>query len=126
VGGSPTQGGPDRVGIVEALGLEETLFLRQGPWRRRMWITAAVDIRNSEQKMTGLLQAGDPRGEVQAAWRAKETLRGICQTTPHLPPTPEGGQCTRPLTAELQGRPCSPEVNQLGRTPASSVSGGVD
>ena len=36
----------DRVGIVEALGLDETLFLRQGPWRRRMWITAAVDIRN--------------------------------------------------------------------------------
>ena len=36
----------DRVGIVEALGLDETLFLRQGPWRRRMWITAAVDVRN--------------------------------------------------------------------------------
>ena len=36
----------DRVGIVEALGLDETLFLRQGPWRRRIWITAAVDVRN--------------------------------------------------------------------------------
>ena len=36
----------DRVGTVETLGLDETLFLRQSPWRWRMWITAAVDIRN--------------------------------------------------------------------------------
>ena len=37
----------DRVGEVEALGLDETLFLRQGPRRQRMWVTSAVDIRNS-------------------------------------------------------------------------------
>ena len=37
----------DRVGEVEALGLDETLFLRQGSRRRRMWVTSAVDIRNS-------------------------------------------------------------------------------
>ena len=93
MGGSPTQGGPDRVGIVEALGLEETLFLRQGPWRRRMWFTAAVDIRNSEQKMTGLLQAGDPHGEVQAAWRAKKSSgESIKPTTP-------------PKAANTPGRP---------------------
>ncbi len=210
----------DRVGIVEALGLDETLFLRQGPWRRRMWITAAVDIRNrrlidvfpgkdakgavrwlldqpawwrekirwatldlsgayraaynqalpnavqiadpfhvvrlanlcldrvrrrvqeetlghrgrkdddlyrirklltlarerldprSEQKLTGLLQAGDPRGEVQAAWHAKETVRGIYQTS-H---PGEGDEYNRLLAAELQDQSCSPELNQLGRT----------
>ena len=37
----------DRVGTVEALGLDETLFLRQGSRRQRMWVASAVDIRNS-------------------------------------------------------------------------------
>ena len=66
----------------------------------------------SEQKLTGLLQAGDPRGEVRDAWHAKETVRGIYQT--HHPG--EGDQYTRLLAAELQDQSCSPELNQLGRT----------
>ena len=34
----------DRVGAVEALGLDETLFGRQGPWRARRWCTSIVDV----------------------------------------------------------------------------------
>ena len=34
----------DRVGAVEALGLDETLFGRQGPWRTRRWCTSIVDV----------------------------------------------------------------------------------
>ena len=34
----------DRVGAVEALGLDETLFGREGPWRTRRWCTSIVDV----------------------------------------------------------------------------------
>ena len=34
----------DRVGAVEALGLDETLFGRQGRWRTRRWCTSIVDV----------------------------------------------------------------------------------
>ena len=34
----------ERVGAVEALGLDETLFGRQGRWRRRRWCTSIVDV----------------------------------------------------------------------------------
>jgi transposase len=30
-----------------------------------------------EAKLLGLLEAGDPRGEVRLAWHAKQTIRGI-------------------------------------------------
>ncbi len=33
----------DRFGAVEALGLDETPFGRQGPWRTRRWCTSIVD-----------------------------------------------------------------------------------
>ena len=210
----------DRVGEVEALGLDETLFLRQGSRRRRMWVTSAVDIRNSRlidvfpgktakdaarwlleqpawwrdnirwasldlsgayraaynqalpqavqiadpfhvvrlanlcldrvrrrvqeetlghrgrkgdalyrirklltlarerlddhgrQRLTGLLRAGDPHGEVQLTWHAKETVRGIYQT-PH---PREGDEYTQQLAADLQDESCPPEAQQLGRT----------
>lgn len=67
----------DRVGMVEALGLDETLFLRQGSWRRRMWITAAVDIRN--RRLIDVFPGKDAKGAVrwlleQPAWR-REKIR---------------------------------------------------
>ena len=67
----------DRVGMVEALGLDETLFLRQGPRRRRMWITAAVDIRN--RRLIDVFPGKDAKGAVrwlleQPAWR-REKIR---------------------------------------------------
>jgi transposase len=34
----------DRVGVVEALGLDETLFNRVGPWRTQQWCTSIVDV----------------------------------------------------------------------------------
>ena len=34
----------DRVGSVEALGLDETLFGRHRPWRTRRWCTSIVDV----------------------------------------------------------------------------------
>jgi transposase len=35
---------PDRIGQPTALGLDETLFYRQGPWRRQHWSTSIVDV----------------------------------------------------------------------------------
>jgi transposase len=34
----------DRIGTVDALGLDETLFVRQGRFRRRAWATSVVDV----------------------------------------------------------------------------------
>ena len=36
---------PDRIGTVAALGLDETLFTHQGPWRRQLWSTSIADVR---------------------------------------------------------------------------------
>lgn len=38
----------DRVGAVDALGLDETLFQRRGRWHTRMWMTSAVDTRKGQ------------------------------------------------------------------------------
>ena len=38
----------DRVGAVDALGLDETLFQRRGKWHTRMWMTSAVDVRKGQ------------------------------------------------------------------------------
>jgi len=35
---------PDRVGPVEALGLDETLFARLGSWHTQEWSTQIVDV----------------------------------------------------------------------------------
>ena len=37
-----------RVGAVEALGLDETLFGRAGPWRTRSWCTSIVDVQRGQ------------------------------------------------------------------------------
>ncbi len=36
---------PERIGTVTALGLDETLFVHEGPWRRQLWSTSIVDVR---------------------------------------------------------------------------------
>ena len=38
----------ERVGAVEALGLDETLFGRRGPWRTRRWCTSIVDVQKGQ------------------------------------------------------------------------------
>jgi len=39
---------PGRVGPVEALGLDETLFARLGPWHTQEWSTQIVDVGNGQ------------------------------------------------------------------------------
>jgi transposase len=213
---------PDRIGEVEALGLDETLFCRQGRWRTQAWCTSIVDVsaghsqlldvvagrsatgpsawleardqawRNSirfgvldlsgpyrktfedtlahatqvadpfhlirlanskldecrrrvqnetvghrgrkhdplyrarrlltkaherldergDTKLRGLLDAGDPRGEVRTAWHAKEVTRSIYEITdPQL-----AGNFVDQLGQDLQDESCPPEVRSLGRT----------
>jgi hypothetical protein len=35
---------PERIGPVDALGLDETLFCRRGEWRKQSWSTSIVDV----------------------------------------------------------------------------------
>jgi transposase len=39
---------PDRVGEVDAHGLDETLFCRRGRWRTQAWSTSIVDVRRGQ------------------------------------------------------------------------------
>lgn len=42
--GTPMVDDPDRISDVGALGLDETLFCRQGRWRSQRWCTSIVDV----------------------------------------------------------------------------------
>ena len=46
--GTPLVEDPDRIGEVEALGLDETLFARLGRWRTQHWSTSIVDVRRGQ------------------------------------------------------------------------------
>ncbi len=62
---------PDRFGIVAALGLDEVLMVRRGPWHRQEFSTQIVDVgrgqlldvvagrRSSAEPMVWLAEAGD-------------------------------------------------------------------
>jgi transposase len=210
----------DRIGDVTALGLDETLFGRFGPWRSQAWCTSIVDVRAGQlldlvpgrsavepcrwlagrpeawldgirfgvldlsgpyrkvydtmlpdadqvadpfhvtklanqrldecrrrvqndtlghrgrkddplyrcrrlltkaderldtkgrTKLLGLLNAGDPHGEVRTAWHAKEVIRGIYDIDdPDL-----ADEFVVRLSGDLQDQSCPPEVRALGRT----------
>jgi transposase len=213
---------PERIGRVDALGLDETLFCRRGRWRTRQWCTSIVDVGpgqvhlldvvpgrsaaapstwlgarpeawraairfgvldlsgpyrktfedalghvtqvadpihlvklantkldecrrrvqdetlghrgrkddplyrgrrlltkahehlddRGEEKLLGLLGAGDPRGEVRMAWHAKEVLRSIYELDEPDVAAEFGDQ----LGQDLQDESCPVEVNFLGRT----------
>ena len=83
-------------------------------YRSRRLLTRAderLDDRCRE-KLLGLLEAGDPRGEVRMAWHAKEVVREIyAHTNPDV-----GFEFVTRLGADLQDDSCPPEVRQLGRT----------
>ncbi len=64
-----------------------------------------------ETKLLGLLEAGDPKGEVRMAWHAKETLRGFYDQ-----PADQADRYLTDLTDDLVDRDMSPELRQLGRT----------
>ncbi|MGY9074302.1 MAG: ISL3 family transposase, partial [Acidimicrobiales bacterium] len=67
---------------------------------------------NGRTKLLGLLEAGDRRGEVRAAWHAKEVVRSIYD---HTDPNLALEFVTR-LGADLQDDDCPTEVRRLGRT----------
>ncbi|NCG25823.1 MAG: hypothetical protein GWP47_17030 [Actinobacteria bacterium] len=46
--GTPLVEDPDRIGEVDALGLDETLFARLGRWRTQHWSTSIVDVRRGQ------------------------------------------------------------------------------
>jgi len=210
----------DRIGTVRALSLDETLFMREGPWRTQRWSTQLVDARtgqlldivegrdatapavwldardpqwlagirwavmdmsgpykavfdtmlpDAEQvidpfhvvkhanskldecrrrvqnetlghrghkhdplyrcrklllkaeerldpaggvKLTGLLRAGDPRGEVAYAWHAKEAVRFLYD----IPRPDLAARYLAELAADLQDNDFPIEVRSLGRT----------
>lgn len=65
-----------------------------------------------DAKLRGLLDAGDPRGEVRMAWHAKEVTRSIYDIDdPDL-----ARQFVTQLSSDLQDDSCPPEVHSLGRT----------
>ena len=83
-------------------------------YRSRRLLTKAderLDDRG-RTKLLGLLDAGDPRGEVRTAWHAKEVVR---QLYGHHDPDLALEFVAR-LGHDLQDQDCPPEVRQLGRT----------
>jgi transposase len=83
-------------------------------YRSRRLLTKAderLDHRG-RAKLLGLLDAGDPRGEVRLAWHAKETVRGIYDIAdPDL-----AAEFVERLGHDIQDESCPPEIRQLGRT----------
>ena len=83
-------------------------------YRTRRLLTAASEriSDGGRTRLRGLLDAGDPHGEVRTASHAKETVRaiyGIDSIATALSYTLE-------LADDLQDESCPPEINQLGRT----------
>jgi transposase len=67
---------------------------------------------DGEQKLVGLLKAGDPRGEVKEAWHAKETVREIYATTD----AKIGAGWVDDIIRDFADRSHPIEVRKLGRT----------
>ena len=80
---------------------------------RKLLVSASENITDQGRvRLRGLLDAGDPYGEVRDAWHAKETLRSIYDID-----DPETGAATvSRLALDLQDPGLPPEVNRLGRT----------
>jgi transposase len=83
-------------------------------YRSRRLLTRADERlqANGRAKLLGLLDAGDPRGEVRTAWHAKEVIRSIYDHhDPDLAVT-----FVERLGRDLQDQSCPVEVRSLGRT----------
>ncbi|MCQ3808046.1 MAG: transposase [Acidimicrobiia bacterium] len=80
---------------------------------RKLLLSASERITaNGQVRLRGLLEAGDPHGEVRNAWHAKEKLRSIYDiTNPKV-----GAETVDQLAADLQEPWLPEEVNRLGRT----------
>lgn len=66
----------------------------------------------AQDKLTGLLAAGDPNGEVITAWHAKEAVRELYAHTDAKVALAWADQ----LSADMRDPSCPPEIRQLGRT----------
>ena len=83
-------------------------------YRIRRLLTAAHE-RISDRgrtRLRGLLDAGDPHGDIRTAWHVKETVRGIYG----IDRPAVALRYTLQLADDLQDQSCPPEINQLGRT----------
>ena len=80
---------------------------------RRLLLKAAERLdAKGDTKLTGLLRAGDPKGEVAYAWHAKEAVRFFYDiANPEL-----AGRYLGELAADMQDPSFPPEVRSLGRT----------
>ena len=68
---------PDRVGPVWALGLDETLFSREGRWRRQQWCTSIVDVAGGQ--LLDVVPGRSATGPIR--WieaRTSEWRAGVC------------------------------------------------
>jgi transposase len=83
-------------------------------YRSRRLLTKADERLDDKgrTKLVGLLEAGDPRGEVRMAWHAKEVIRSIYD---HQDPD-LAIEFVDWLGHDLQDHECPPEIRQLGRT----------
>ena len=83
-------------------------------YRARRLLTKAHERldHQGEAKLLGLLEAGDPHGEVRMAWHAKEVIRSIYQ----IPDPSLAAEFVSQLGDDLQDDSCPPEVHSLGRT----------
>ena len=80
---------------------------------RRLLTSASERISDrGRTRLRGLLDAGDPYGEVRDAWHAKETVRGIYG----IDSIPTALRYVLQLGDDLQDPSLPPEINQLGRT----------
>lgn len=83
-------------------------------WRARKLLVMASErvSEHGHTKIRGLLEAGDPYGEVRDAWHAKENVRDIYAI--YDPAT--GAQWVEQLAGDFQSPAMPEEINQLGRT----------
>jgi transposase len=83
-------------------------------YRIRKLMTIAHERLDTEAnaKLRGLLEAGDPNGEVRMAWHSKEVVRSIYEINdPDL-----AAEFVTQLGIDLQDDSCPPEVQRFGRT----------
>lgn len=88
---------------------------KQDPLYRCRRLLIRVDERLDDRgrtKLLGLLDAGDPRGDVRTTWHAKEVVRSIYD---HHDPDLAAAYVER-LGRDLQDESCPLEVRSLGRT----------
>jgi transposase len=83
-------------------------------YRARRLLTIAHERLSPDRddRLQGLLRAGDPRGEVRMAWHAKEVLRSVYE----IADADTAAVFVAQLGVDFQDDSCPPEVRRLGRT----------